>query len=119
MAQYDYLILFIADAATTAVFGFIVLFGIRETRPAEAHHAAHTPLSERISQLKHAPILLLFSLITLFFGMIYTQGYVSLPLDMQSHGLGPDQYGTAIALNGFLVILVTIPVSNMARKWPL
>jgi MFS family permease len=50
--------------------------------------------------------------------MIYTQSYVSLPLDMQSHGLGPDQYGAAIAVNGFLIILVTIPVSNMARKWP-
>lgn len=118
MAQYDYLILFIADALTTAAFGFIVLFGIRETRPAEAHHAAHVSVRERLSQLKRAPILLIFSLITLFFGMIYTQGYVSLPLDMQSHGLGPDQYGTAIALNGFLIILVTIPVSNMARKWP-
>lgn len=118
MAQYDYLILFIADALTTAVFGFIVLFGIRETRPAEAHHAAHLPISERISQLRRAPILLIFSLITLFFGVIYTQAYVSLPLDMQSHGLGPDQYGTAIAVNGFLIILVTIPVSNMARKWP-
>jgi MFS family permease len=118
MAQYDYMILFIADAITTAVFGFIVLFGIRETRPPEAHHAAHAPLSERITQLKRAPILLIYSLITLFFGVIYTQGYVSLPLDMQSHGLGPDQYGTAIAVNGFLIILVTIPVSNMARKWP-
>jgi hypothetical protein len=59
MAQYDYIILFIADAATTAVFGFIVLFGIRETRPAEAQHAAHTPLTERISELKRAPILLI------------------------------------------------------------
>jgi MFS family permease len=37
---------------------------------------------------------------------------------MQSHGLGPNQYGAAIAVNGFLIILVTIPVSNMARKWP-
>jgi MFS family permease len=118
MAQYDYLILFIADALTTAVFGFIVLSGIRETRPAEAHHVAHLPIGERISQLKRAPILLIFSLITLFFGMIYTQSYVSLPLDMQSHGLGPDQYGAAIAVNGFLIILVTIPVSKMARKWP-
>ena len=118
MAQYDYMILFIADAVTTAIFGFIVFFGIRETRPAEAHHAAHLPIRERISQLRRAPILLLFSLITLFFGMIYTQGYVTLPLDMQSHGLGPDQYGTVIAVNGFLIILVTIPVSNMARKWP-
>jgi len=32
IAGYNYLILFVADALTTAVFGFIVLFGIRETR---------------------------------------------------------------------------------------
>jgi len=118
MAEYNYLILFVADALTTAIFGFIVLWGIRETRPVEAHHTSHTPLSERISQLKRAPILLIFSFITLFFGVIYTQGYVGLPLDMQARGLGPGQYGAAIALNGFLIILVTIPVSNMAAKWP-
>lgn len=118
MAESNYLILFVADASTTAIFGLIVLFGVRETRPAEAHHASHMPLGERISQLKRAPILLIFSLLTLFFGAIYTQGYVGLPLDMQSHGLGPESYGVAIALNGFLIILVTIPISNMAAKWP-
>ncbi|HSK89606.1 MAG TPA: MFS transporter [Anaerolineales bacterium] len=118
MAQYDYLLLFVADALTTAIFGFIVLFGIRETRPAEAHHASHISLGERISQLKRAPILLMFSFITLFFGMIYMQGNVTLPLDMGSHGLGPGDYGWAIAVNGLLIIFVTIPVSNMARKWP-
>ena len=118
IAGYNYLILFVADAFTTAIFGFIVLFGIRETRPIEAQHASHTSLYERISQLKRAPILLIFSFLTLFLGMVYTQGYVGLPLDMQSHGLGPGQYGTAIAVNGFLVILLTIPISNMATKWP-
>jgi MFS family permease len=118
MAESNYLILFVADASTTAIFGLIVLFGIRETRPAEAHHASRTPLGKRISQLRRAPILLIFSLLTLFFGAIYTQGYVGLPLDMQSHGLGPESYGVAIALNGFLIILVTIPISNMAAKWP-
>ncbi len=118
MARYNYLILFVADALTTAIFGFIVLFGIRETRPVEAHHASHTPLGERISQLKRAPILLIFSFLTLFFGIIYAQGYFGLPLDMKSHGLGPDQYGATIAVNGFLIILLTIPISNMARKWP-
>ncbi len=118
IARYNYLILFVADGLTTAIFGFIVLFGIHETRPAEAHHASHASLGKRISELKRAPILLIFSLLTLFFGMIYAQGYVGLPLDMKAHGLGPDQYGAAIAVNGFLIILVTIPVSNMARKWP-
>jgi MFS family permease len=118
IASYNYLILFVGDALTTAVFGFIVLLGIRETRPVEAHQTSHMPLTERISQLKRAPILLIFSFLTLFFGIVYTQGYVALPLDMQAHGLGPESYGVAIALNGFLIILVTIPVSNMAAKWP-
>ena len=118
IADYNYLILFVADALTTAAFGLIVFFGIRETRPVEAHHTSHVPLRERISQLKRAPILLLFSLITLFFGIIYMQGNVTLPLDMQAHGLTARDYGIAIAVNGFLIILVTIPVSNMAAKWP-
>jgi len=118
IADRNFLILFVADALTTAVFGFIVFFGIRETRPAEAHQNAQLPLGERVSQLKRAPILLLFSLVTLFFGIIYMQGNVTLPLDMQSHGLGPRDYGAAIAVNGLLIILVTIPVSNMASKWP-
>jgi len=118
IAGYNYLILFIADALTTAIFGLIVFFGIRETRPAEVRHSAHAAVSERISQLKREPILLIFSLLTLFFGIIYIQGNVTLPLDMQSHGLGPQQYGVAIAVNGFLIILVTIPVSNMATRWP-
>ena len=118
MAGYSYQTLFIADALTTAVFGLIVFFGIRETRPTEVRHAAHTSVSERISQLKREPILLLFSFLTLFFGIIYIQGNVTLPLDMQSHGLGPQQYGAAIAVNGFLIILVTIPLSNMAARWP-
>jgi MFS family permease len=118
IADYNFFILFAADALTTAAFGFIVLFGIHETRPAEAHHASHVQVRERISQLQRAPILLIFSLITLFFGIIYMQGNVTLPLDMQAHGLGPRDYGAAIAVNGFLIILVTIPVSNMAAKWP-
>ena len=118
IADYNFLILFVADALTTAAFGFIVLVGIRETRPVEAHHAAHVSVGERISQLQRAPILLIYSLITLFFGIVYMQGNVTLPIDMQAHGLSPAEYGIAIAVNGFLIILTTIPVSNMAAKWP-
>lgn len=118
IAGYNYLILFVADAFTTAIFGLIVLLGIRETRPVEAHHTTHVSMSQRMSHLKREPILLIFSFLAFFFGIIYTQGYVSLPVDMQANGLGPEQYGTAIAVNGFLIILATIPVSNMAARWP-
>jgi MFS family permease len=118
IADYNFFILFVADALTTAAFGFIVLFGIHETRPADAHQASQLPLRARAAQLRRAPILLIFSFITLFFGTVYLQGNVTLPLDMQAHGLSPGDYGVAIALNGFLIILLTIPVSNMAARWP-
>jgi MFS family permease len=119
LAGYSYFYLFLGDGSTTLIFGLIVLFGMRETRPAEAvHHASHTSAAERFRQLERAPVRLWFSLITLFFGMIYMQGNVTLPIDMLSHGLGPKEYGLAIAVNGILIVLFTIPISNMAVRWP-
>ena len=118
LASYTYLALFIGDALTTLAFGLIVYFGIRETRPLEAQSAKHTTIRERLTQLKREPILLLFSLLALFFGIVYMQGFVTLPVDMGAHGLGPEQYGLAIAANGFLIVLVSIPISNLAGHWP-
>ena len=118
LANYTYLALFIGDALTTLAFGLIVYFGIRETRPMEAQKAKQATARERLAQLKREPILLLFSLLALFFGLVYMQGFVTLPVDMGSHGLGPEQYGLAIAVNGFLIVLISIPISNMAGHWP-
>jgi MFS family permease len=118
LAKYNYLTLFIGDAITTFVFGLIVFFWIRETRPQAAHGAVHSSIPERIMQLKREPILLIFSLLALFFGTVYMQGNVTLPIDMQSHGLGPDQYGMAVAVNGLLIVLLSLQVSNRAGRWP-
>ena len=118
LANYTYLALFIGDALTTLAFGLIVYFGIRETRPMTAQDAKGASLRERLTQLKREPILLLFTFLALFFGIVYMQGFVTLPVDMGSHGLGPEQYGLAIAVNGFLIVLVSIPISNMAGHWP-
>lgn len=118
LAGYNYLYLFIGDALTTLIFGLLVLFGLRETRPAAAEHAAHASLGERMTQLRREPLLLWFSFLALFFGMVYMQSNVTLPLDMQADGFGPSLYGAVIAINGILIVLVTIPVSNRAANWP-
>lgn len=119
LAGYDYHYLFLGDGLTTLIFGLIILFGFHETRPAEAvHHVSQTSFSDRAKQLGQAPVLLWFSLLTLFVGMMYMQGTVTLPIDMASHGFGPKQYGTVISINGILIVLLTILVSNMAAKWP-
>jgi MFS family permease len=118
IARLDYFLLFIGDAATTFIFGLIVLWGVRETRPMGAESASRPTARARLGQIRREPILLAFSLLALGFGMIYMQGNVTLPVDMQSAGLGPDQYGLAISLNGVLIVLLSIPASNAAVRWP-
>jgi MFS family permease len=118
MARLNYLLLFLGDALTTFVFGLIVLWGIKETRPVEAHHLARVGVKERLARLGSEPLLLLFSGLTLLFGTIYMQGNVTLPVDMQAHGLGAPQYGLAIATNGVLIVLLSISISRAAAHWP-
>ncbi len=118
MARYNYLLLFIGDALTTFIFGLIVLARIPETRPAEASHAANTTFKERIHQVRREPLLLAFSALALFIGVIYMQGYVTLPLDMKAHALTSADFGLAIAVNGILIVAFSIQVSNAASNWP-
>lgn len=118
LARFDYFFLFVGNAVTTFVFGLIVMWGIRETRPALAAAVSRPSLRTRLSHVRREPILLIFSLLALGFGTIYMQGTVTLPIDMQSSGLGPDQYGLAISLNGVLIVLLSIPASNAAVRWP-
>ncbi len=117
LSSYTYLALFIGDALTTFIYGIIVFFGVRETRPAQVEQGPSPSISQRVTQLKQAPLLLLFSFLALLTGSIYLQGNVTLPVDMLSHGLGPAVYGGVISINGFLVVLTTIPVSHMASNW--
>ena len=118
MAHVSYFLLFAGDALTTLLYGLLVLWHVPESQPAAAMHAARIPLSNRIRQLTREPILLAFTFLALIFGTIYMQGNVTLPLDMQQHGLGPGDYGLAIAANGIVIVLVTIPVSKFVARWP-
>jgi MFS family permease len=118
MARYNYFLLFLGDAITTFIFGLIVLARIPETQPSEAVHAARVSLNRRFQQLRQEPILMIFSCLTLLFGTIYMQGNVTLPLDMQNHGFTPADYGLAIAVNGGLIILITLQISKAVQSWP-
>jgi MFS family permease len=118
LANVDYFLLFLGDALTTAVFGLIVLLRVPETQSAEHAAAAHAPSRHRLRQALGDPMLLLFVLLSLGFGLIYSQGEVTLPLDVAAHGLLPSDYGLALAVNGALIVLVTLQVSRRAEHWP-
>ena len=118
LANVDYFLLFLGDALTTAVFGVIVLTRVPETQAEEVAAAARVRMSSRVGQALRDPMLLVFVLLSLFVGIIYSQGQVTLPLDMAANGLPPSDYGLAIAVNGALIVLITLQVSRMAEGWP-
>lgn len=118
LANVDYFLLFLGDALTTAIFGLIVVWRVPETQAQEVAEAARVRMSARVGQALRDPMLLVFVVLSLFVGVIYSQGQVTLPLDMAAHGLPPSDYGLAIAVNGGLIVLITLQISRMAASWP-
>lgn len=118
LANVDYLLVFVGDAVTTAIFGLIVLLRVPETQAEEHAIAARVPMSSRAGQVARDPMLLLFVLMSIFVGIIYSQSHVTLPIDMAANGLQPSDYGLAIAVNGALIVLITLQISRRAEHWP-
>lgn len=118
LANVDYFLLFLGDAITTVVFGLIVLTRVPETQALEVASAARIRTSSRASQALRDPMLLVFALLSVFVGVIYSQSHVTLPVDMAANGLPPSDYGLAIAVNGALIIFITLQVSRLSERWP-
>jgi MFS family permease len=118
LAQRAYLLLFVGDALTTFVYGLIAMAGVPETRPPEATRTRHESLRARFDVVRRDPTLLVFTALALLFGTVYMQGHVTLPVEMQSHGLAPTDYGLAIAVNGALIVFLGLPASHSAGRWP-
>ena len=117
LANIDFFLLFAIDALTTAIFGLVVLARVPETQARDVALAARTRMRSRVGIALRDSMLLAFVLLSLFVGIIYSQGQVTLPLDMAADGLPPSNYGIAIAVNGGLIVLITIAVSRMAERW--
>ncbi len=118
LANVDYLLVFVGDAITTAIFGLIVLLRVPETQAKDHAIAARTSVRSRAGQAARDPMLVLFTLMFMFIGVIYSQSHVTLPLDMAANGLQPSDFGIAIAVNGALIVLTTIQLTRRAERWP-
>lgn len=117
LANIDFFLLFAGDALTTAIFGLVVLARVPETQAREVAVAARARSASRVGVALRDSMLLAFVALSLVVGFIYSQGQVTLPLDMAADGLAPSDYGLAIAINGALIVLITITVSRMAERW--
>ena len=103
MARRSYLWLFVADAATTFLYGLVVAAGVDETRPAVA------PTDDRAAGL--TPVLadrlfMAFSGLTFVTALLMVQGWTALSLYLAGRGLAASTYGLVIAVNGLVIIAV-------------
>ena len=107
LAGQSFLLLFALDAATTLAFGVIVFLRVPETRPPRTPQPAGQP-PERAGLARPFGdrVFLTFVALQFLTGLIFQQGGVTLPLEMKAHGVSSQLYGTLIALNGILIIVL-------------
>ena len=118
LANVDYFLLFAGDAITTALFGLVVLLRVPESQNREVAAAARTRTSARLGVALRDSMLLAFMVLSVLSGIMYAQSHVALPIDMADKGLLPSDYGLAIAVNGALIIAITLWISRRAERWP-
>ena len=120
LAKQAYVLLFIGDALTTLVFGVIIVFAIKETRPQKTKRNVSTfslrlniPANER-STFAFA---LVFTLLSIVFGAIFVQTSVTTPLAMKADGLSESDYGLVSAINGIIIVIVSLPLNQYLTRF--
>jgi MFS family permease len=105
VASHSFTLLFVIDAATTLLFGALVLGGLPETRPAGGRTTAGHPARDMLLPFRDRAVQV-FAAIQLPVLLVFLQLTVAYPLDMRARGLSNATIGTLLALNGVIIIVV-------------
>jgi len=116
VAESGYTWLFIGDAVTSAVFGLLVLRGVRESRPTVSR--AHRRQGPGWGHVVRDRVLLGVVGLQLASACIYFQVFFTLPLAMRADGLRPAAFGLVIALNGVLIVVLQPLLAGWLGRLP-
>lgn len=112
--------LFWGDAATTAIYGLIVMLAIGETRPVvdrkarEANGAAggaEPGVLASVLLILRDRVFIRFCLACMLVALVFTQMLSSFPLYAGSLGVSKQSFGLIIALNGAMIVALQMPMS--------
>jgi MFS family permease len=110
LAGVSFTLLFVGDAMTTLFFGALVWAYVPETQPAARSDASTSTARSSDRPSLSAPyrdrVFLLFIGLSFLVALVFQQFTVALPLDMTAHGLSPRAYGSLVAVNGVLIVVV-------------
>jgi MFS family permease len=114
LVRRSYFLLFAADAATTFVYGLIVLSSVRETRTIVATVGPAGPPSG-LAEVLRDRVFVTFVGLSFLNNCIFLQVGTTLPIDAAAHGTPASTYGFVISLNGILIVLLQ-PFSQTALR---
>jgi MFS family permease len=106
-AQFDYLLLFLVDAATTLATAVISLIFLAETRPPRTAHPAPGVRSRGgpgLGTVFRDRVFMGFLGLNFFIVLVIMQHMSTLPIAMSADGLGPATFGWVIAINGLMIV---------------
>lgn len=128
-----YSLAFLITAASTAAFALTVTLLVPETQPGrvgsvtsaegDAGAAGHEvragtgPVGYGL--VLRDTVFVLFLMVGVLIGSSYSQIETTLSIfTTQSRGLTPEQYGSLLAFNGLLVVLLQLPITHLAARFP-
>ncbi|MFF8374487.1 MDR family MFS transporter [Streptomyces lydicus] len=119
IAQHGYLALFLGESTLVLACALVVFFKLPESRPAattatgdgqDSGGAGPAAVSMR-TVVRDGRFMTVVGL-NLLLALIFQQAYVSMPVSMGQDGFSSADFGTVIAVNGVLVVLLQIPVTR-------
>lgn len=116
LVRFGFGTLFAIDAATSVIYGLVVLRKIPETRPARAARREHEEPAWRL--MMRDKVLLAIAALFLCYATLYGQVYVTLPLAVRDAGLDPGSYGLIMAVNGAVIVIVQPALLPVIARTP-
>ncbi|MBT2378634.1 transporter [Streptomyces sp. CB00316] len=120
IAEYSYLAGFLGEALMMLACAVVVFLKVPESRPAQAAPVKTAGGKRAKDEVRITTVLRdgrFMGVVGLSFlvSLIFQQGYVGLPVAMGADGLSSSDFGTAIAVNGVLIVALQIPVTRFIQ----
>ncbi|MGK3095086.1 MDR family MFS transporter [Streptomyces sp. WAC01490] len=120
IAEYSYLAGFLGEATMVLACAVVVFLKVPESRPEQAAPVKTAGVKRAKDEVRLITVLRdgrFMGVVGLSFlvALIFQQGYVGLPVAMGADGLSSSDFGTAIAVNGVLIVALQIPVTRFIQ----
>ncbi|WP_019073795.1 MDR family MFS transporter [Streptomyces hokutonensis] len=115
IAEVSYRAGFLLEAGMTAACAVVVFLRLPESRPTVAADDGGKKAVDAVglgTVLRDGRFMSVVGL-SFLVALVFQQGSVGLPVAMGEAGFTPADYGTAIAVNGFLIVALQIPVTRL------